>query len=85
METTNSNICQNCQGYKSTPFYWSSTASPKMCNCPVNPRYDLAWECPRCKKINAPWKNSCDCNPPTNNGHTYYPQQHITIKNNYIQ
>ena len=34
-----------------------------MCSCPVNPRYDLAWECPRCKKINAPWKDSCSCTP----------------------
>lgn len=20
------------------------------------------WECPRCGRINAPWKSSCDCN-----------------------
>jgi hypothetical protein len=45
------------------PYTWNSTFAPKMCSCPVNPRYDLAWECPRCKKVNAPWKGSCDCTP----------------------
>jgi hypothetical protein len=36
-----------------------------MCNCPkaANLLGTLAWECPRCKKINAPWKGSCDCTP----------------------
>lgn len=32
-----------------------------MCTCPKTT--SLAWECPRCKKINAPWKDSCDCKP----------------------
>lgn len=45
------------------PYTWNSTFAPKMCSCPVNPRYDLAWECSRCKKINAPWKDSCSCTP----------------------
>jgi hypothetical protein len=45
------------------PYSWNSTAASRMCNCSVNPRYDLAWKCPRCKKINAPWKGSCDCTP----------------------
>jgi len=49
------------------PYTWNSTFAPRMCSCPVNPRYDLAWECPRCKKINAPWKGSCDCTPPNLN------------------
>jgi hypothetical protein len=47
------------------PFSWNSTSQPKMCTCPkpTNPSGSLAWECPRCKKINAPWKGSCDCEP----------------------
>ncbi len=60
-------MCTKCQGYKTMPYSWNSTAASRMCNCSVNPRYDLAWKCPRCKKINAPWKGSCDCTPPTNN------------------
>jgi hypothetical protein len=62
-------LCTQCQGYKTMPYSWSSTAQPKMCSCP-KPK-SLAWECPRCKKINAPWKASCDCTPsPLNNGPT---------------
>jgi hypothetical protein len=47
------------------PYSWNSTAAPRMCSCPVpaNLLGSLAWECPRCKKINAPWKGSCDCAP----------------------
>ena len=41
------------------PYSWNSTVPPVMCSCPKS----LAWECPRCKKINAPWKGSCDCTP----------------------
>jgi hypothetical protein len=58
-------MCTKCQGYKTMPYSWNSTAASRMCNCSVNPRYDLAWKCPRCKKINAPWKGSCDCTPTT--------------------
>jgi hypothetical protein len=43
------------------PFSWNSTAAPRMCTC-ISP-VSLAWECPRCKKINAPWKGNCDCTP----------------------
>ena len=39
----------------------NTTAQPKMCTC-ISP-VSLAWECSRCKKINAPWKSSCDCTP----------------------
>ncbi len=58
-------ICTTCQGYKTMPYTWNSTAQPKMCRCtsPVS----LAWECHRCGKINAPWKGSCDCTPPNLN------------------
>ena len=54
-------ICPICQGYKTIPYTWNSTVAPKMCTCPTTS--SLAWECPRCKKINAPWKGSCDCAP----------------------
>ncbi len=56
-------LCPQCQGYKTIPYTWNSTVPPKMCTCPTTSF--LAWECPRCKKINAPWKESCDCTPPT--------------------
>ena len=46
------------------PFSWNSTVGPRMCTCPKET--SLAWECPRCKKINAPWNKSCDCTPPHN-------------------
>ena len=57
--------CTTCQGYKTIPYSWNSTAKPQMCTCPkpVSLLGTLAWECPRCKKINAPWKASCDCTP----------------------
>ncbi len=54
-------LCTKCQGYKTMPYTCSSTAEPRMCSCPKP--ITLAWECPRCKKINAPWKSSCDCTP----------------------
>lgn len=66
-------MCTTCQGYKTMPFSWNSTSQPKMCTCskPVNLLGSLAWECPRCKKINAPWKESCNCTPsPLNNSPT---------------
>jgi hypothetical protein len=54
-------LCPKCQGYKTMPYSWNSTVQPRMCNCPKPT--SLAWECPRCKKVNAPWKGSCDCTP----------------------
>jgi hypothetical protein len=57
----NPQLCTKCQGYKTMPYSWNSTAAPRMCTC-ISP-VSLAWECPRCKKINAPWKGSCDCTP----------------------
>lgn len=53
-------ICTTCQGYKTMPFSWNSTAPPRMCSCP---KVSLSWECHRCGKINAPWNKSCDCTP----------------------
>jgi hypothetical protein len=57
-------ICTTCRGYKTMPLTWNSTGKPPMCTCP---KVSLSWECHRCGKINAPWKGSCDCTPPTNN------------------
>jgi len=59
-------LCTKCQGYKNMPYTWNSTMPPKMCTC-ISPTNSLSWECHRCGKINAPWKSSCDCTPPTNN------------------
>lgn len=53
--------CTKCQGYLNLPFTWSSTVQPKMCTC--SKKQTLAWECPRCHKINAPFKSSCNCLP----------------------
>ena len=58
--------CTTCQGYKTMPYSWNSTAVPRMCTC-ISP-VSLAWECTRCGKINAPWKGSCDCTPSPLNG-----------------
>jgi hypothetical protein len=57
----NPQLCTKCQGYKTMPYSWNSTAAPRMCTC-ISP-VSLAWECSRCGKINAPWKGSCDCTP----------------------
>jgi hypothetical protein len=54
-------LCPNCQGYKTMPYTWNSTFAPRMCSCPKPT--SLAWECHRCGKINAPWKDSCSCTP----------------------
>jgi hypothetical protein len=54
-------MCTKCQGYKTMPYTWNSTVPAKMCTC-ISP-VSLAWECNRCKKINAPWKGNCDCTP----------------------
>ena len=61
----NPQLCTKCQGYKTMPYSWNSTAAPRMCTC-ISP-VSLAWECTRCGKINAPWKGSCDCTPPNLN------------------
>lgn len=53
--------CTTCGNLKSIPYSWNSSVPPVMCTCPKTT--SLAWECPRCKKINAPWKDSCDCKP----------------------
>jgi hypothetical protein len=68
-------LCPNCQGYKTMPYTWNSTFAPRMCSCNITT--SLAWECPRCKKINAPWKASCDCTPsPLSSAPTSIMQPH---------
>ena len=54
--------CTVCGNLKTFPYAWNSTVPPVMCSCIKTST--LAWECPRCKKMNAPWKGSCDCTPP---------------------
>lgn len=29
------------------------------------------WICPRCGKVNAPWRPMCDCKPLTSNSHEH--------------
>ena len=55
--------CTTCGNLKTFPYTWNSTIQPVMCTC--KKEQSLAWECPRCKKMNAPWKGSCDCTPST--------------------
>lgn len=67
-----------CGNLKTFPYTWNTTFPPTMCTCPkpVNLLGTLAWECPRCKKINAPWKGSCDCTPsPLSNAPTSSSKQ----------
>ena len=61
--------CTTCGNLKSMPYSWNSTVPPVMCICPKTS--SLAWECPRCKKINAPWKGSCDCGPTSGSTQPY--------------
>lgn len=61
-----SNLCERCGGYLQVPiFLLNQTVFPRMCNCPKAVNH-LAWECPRCHKINSPYKDSCDCLPNKN-------------------
>lgn len=44
------------------------------------------WECPRCGRINAPWKSYCDCKKESNTnwhglpGDVYYPEGSFELK-----
>ena len=70
-------LCTKCQGYKTMPYAWSSTAIAKLCTCSREP--SLAWECPRCHKINAPFKKSCNCLP----FNPMIVQPHIDLNTNF--
>jgi hypothetical protein len=55
-------LCTKCHGYIGDRITWNSTIPPKMCTC-ISETHPYGWECPKCNKINAPWKESCDCTP----------------------
>ena len=85
MENT---TCPKCQGYTTMPYTWSGTNLPRMCTCPKPESLlgTLAWECHRCRKINAPWKSSCDCTPPPLSGApTCGTSPYTAGKNNFNQ
>ena len=40
----------------------ASTSTSTSWRCPYTPsKAEQGWECPRCGRINAPWKSQCDC------------------------
>ena len=40
----------------------AGTSTSTTWHCPCTPsRAEQGWECPRCGRINAPWKSQCDC------------------------
>lgn len=38
----------------------TSTSTTRRCPY-TSPKAEQGWECPRCGRINAPWKSQCDC------------------------
>ena len=46
----------------------TGTSTSTTWHCPCGPsKAEQGWECPRCGRINAPWKSTCDCS-----GRTYW-------------
>lgn len=40
----------------------TGTSTSTTWHCPyTQPKAEQGWECPRCGRINAPWKSQCDC------------------------
>lgn len=40
----------------------TSTSTTYTWHCPCGPsKAEQGWECPRCGRINAPWKSQCNC------------------------
>ena len=40
----------------------TGTSTTTTWHCPyTQPKAEQGWECPRCGRINAPWKSQCDC------------------------
>ena len=40
----------------------AGTSTTTAWHCPYQPsKVEQGWECPRCGRINAPWKSQCDC------------------------
>lgn len=59
------------------PYCKIDTAGNHEAHCPHNYQKQRdtaifygAWECPRCRRINAPWMSHCDCSVPTGFGLT---------------
>lgn len=59
-------LCKKCNGYIEKNITWNSTIPPKVCTCHETTHSPYGWTCPRCYKINSPWKGNCDCEPPSN-------------------
>ena len=61
-DTININSSSSNNVYTTTNNPWVSSATtwaqyPQQRQYPI----EYGWECPRCGKINAPWKSQCDC------------------------
>jgi len=62
-----SNVCLKC----GKPFIYIGdpvgNLEDLICTChgtttyPNKETYNYGWLCPRCNKVNAPWKGQCDC------------------------
>ena len=40
----------------------TGTSTSTTWHCPyTQPKAEQGWECPRCGRINAPWRSQCDC------------------------
>ena len=56
----NMNTTDKVQASDSTTS--TSTSTSTTWRCPyTQPKAEQGWECPRCGRINAPWKSQCDC------------------------
>ena len=59
MNTTDKvQVGDSTTGTSTTTTYKTSSSSP----------IEYGWVCPRCNRVNAPWKSTCDCS-----GGYYYP------------
>lgn len=48
---------------------WSILGGPKIGDVPDNQNWgwgQQGWVCPKCGRVNAPWKGTCDCYKDTN-------------------
>ena len=53
----------------------STTGTSTSTTYKVSPPTEYGWACPRCGRINAPWKSQCDCS-----GNYYYPSWYYDYK-----
>ena len=61
--TSSPSTCHKCGGYLNLPSFWHGTIPPRMCTCPTQYANNSGWICPRCNKVNAPFRVTCDCMP----------------------